>query len=93
MKDLTIKVIVVFICISLFFTLGTNAQPCTPNQSYTIPGVYPDSIPHAYVDSAYLTVLNFRSPPKDTVIGSLPAVVDSIKVLNISGLPAGFTYQ
>lgn len=77
-------------------TFLVNAQ-CTPDPLVTggIPGIYPDSatgIPHATVGIPYSTVFQLLVPV-DTTYQGLPAIVDSINVTGVSGLPSGFTYS
>lgn len=43
-------------------SLAATAQPCTVNTSYTVPGVYPDTLPTATVGQAYSTDITFMMP-------------------------------
>ncbi|REJ84893.1 MAG: T9SS C-terminal target domain-containing protein [Bacteroidetes bacterium] len=84
------------LAICLIFSFKGIAQ-CIPDTSITrnIPGIYPDSatgLPHAFVGVPYSTVLQVKVP-RDTVYQGLPAVIDSIKVTGVSGIPSGFSYQ
>jgi hypothetical protein len=70
-----------------------NAQ-CIPDSSFTNPGLYPDSatnLPHAIATVAYSTTITVVVPV-DTFYMGQSAVVDSIGVTGINGLPTGFTY-
>jgi hypothetical protein len=75
--------------------LGANAQ-CTPDNSLTQPGYYPEELDTAQIGQNYGMVLQLRIP-KDTnaVFGgqNIKADIDSIKLVNVVGLPSGFTYQ
>ena len=73
------------------FVITGRAQPCTPDLSYTIPGVYPDTLPYGYDGQSYSTVVDFKIP-KDTVVGCLPTAIDSFQILGLEGLPPGFTW-
>lgn len=87
------KNLTVFILAFLLFTVKGNAQ-CVPDVSITDPGIFPDSaagLPHAYLGVPYSTDIQFRVPV-DTVYLGLPAIITSIDVTNVTGLPTGFTY-
>lgn len=81
------------------FGLHTNAQ-CTPDQSITQPGIYPDSATNfmpAYVGYPYEQVVQ-AVIPQDTciVIISPPCQtvpIQSIDVVSVSGLPPNFAYD
>lgn len=83
---------VLFIALLAALPATASAQ-CTPDTSYIIPDVYPDSLEHAFVDSPYTAVVDFRTPPPDTNVGAFPATIDSLEITGFSGLPAGFTYD
>ena len=78
--------------LSCFFV---QAQFCTPDQSYTEPGFYPDTLPHAEENVAYSHTLHIRVI-EDTLamVGgqTVLADVDSAVLVEIIGLPDGFTY-
>lgn len=72
-----------------------NAQICTPDANLKEPGFLPAVLPDAKKDVAYseaITVLAF----KDTTVkqGSLvvKVYIDSMKIVNILGLPNGMSY-
>ncbi len=85
-----------------FFLLvmaGAQAQ-CIPdtNVTHNVNGVYPDSatgLPHAMVGDPYATTIQLKVV-RDTMyaVGPLmfPAVVDSLVITGVTGLPAGFSY-
>jgi len=73
-----------------FCCSGLMAQAqCTPDVSYTSAGYYPDSLPIALVDTPYLGVIDVRTPPKDI---ASPAILDSVVIDSVTGLPSGFSY-
>ncbi|HRH64794.1 MAG TPA: T9SS type A sorting domain-containing protein [Bacteroidia bacterium] len=81
------------------FALGVSSSgysQCVPdtNITHNVSGIYPDSatgLPHAVVGVPYLTDMQF-SIPTDTMYAGQPAVLDSIRITYMTGLPAGFTY-
>jgi len=88
------KFTLVLIVCSFFTSLSIFAQPCTPG-AYTDAGIYPDSIPGiptAYVNTLYNTVITVVVPT-DTIMFGSPLTIDSIGVVSVTGLPAGFTYN
>lgn len=84
------------------FTLITgfsaNAQ-CTPDTQFTYPGIYPDSVTgfaNANVGVFYDQLITNVVPSDSTfMIGPIPVTLtfDSLVVVNITGLPPGFTYN
>lgn len=78
----------------LSFVIALQAQPCTPDISYTSAGIYPDTttnLPQGAINQYYLGVLT-AVVPEDTTISGLTAIIDSIGVTSITGLPTGFTW-
>lgn len=65
---------------------------CTPDTTYTKPGIYPKNLPYAKEDSTYSETIQFKMP-KDT--NSILGLVkfDSIAIFAISNIPKGLTYQ
>ena len=82
----------------LLITFFVNAQ-CTPNPSYTLPGIYPDSatgLVDAYVGQAYNEVITIITPLDTTILitGILfPVTIIDISLDSVIGLPANFTYS
>lgn len=81
-----------------FIGITMAAAQCTPDNSYTTAGIYPDTIPHAIVGQNYSEVLQFRVPTDSTFdYNGQPAyctvtsvVIDSV---NWSGLDSkGFSF-
>ncbi|MDD5571368.1 MAG: T9SS type A sorting domain-containing protein [Bacteroidales bacterium] len=85
-----VKRILLSACIMLIALNIINAQ-CTPNASYGSLIYPPDSLPHATATVTYSSTIYCRIPT-DTVLGTLTATIDSVKVTNIKGLPSGFSY-
>lgn len=89
---------------AFFFYLNAYSQSCVVDtaalNSYIAPsswGVMPDTIdnlPPAYVNIQYDTFMSFRLPMfANELDPTLPAIqLDNLKLLNISGLPAGITF-
>ncbi len=72
-----------------------NGQSCTPNTSITTSGTYPDSLPMGTAGSYYEEVIQFRIPADTNAdLNGTPvyAVIDSIKVLEVIGMPDGLNY-
>lgn len=67
-------------------------QPCTPDLSYTVPGVYPDTLKYGYAGQSYTMVIDFRVP-KDTFVLTIPTTIDSLLITGLEGLPPGFSYE
>lgn len=87
-----------FFILSVFLSLNSNAQTCTPDPTYTAtPGVHPDSAANfssGVVNTPYnqnITVV----VPQDTVVPPLPWPIpfDSIHLVSIQNLPNGLTYM
>ncbi|MFN8165305.1 MAG: T9SS type A sorting domain-containing protein [Bacteroidia bacterium] len=83
--------------LSLIVTSISAGAQCVPDTSITHgdPGIYPDSatgLPHAIVGVAYSTDIQLRILT-DTTYLSLPATIDSINVIGVTGLPSGFAYS
>lgn len=74
---------------------GAMAQSCTPDQTITSPGTYPDILPDGTAGSYYEESVQFRIPA-DTNVDfngtTVNAVIDSIKVVDVKNLPAGVSY-
>jgi len=88
---------------ALFALVGLTSSAygqCTPDPQYTDPGVYPDSATNfmnACANSSYQQVVTIIVPADTTVevVPGFPVTLsmDSIRITNVSGLPAGFTYD
>ncbi len=88
------KLLVFAVPLVLLSYFSGYSQPCTPG-AYTDAGIYPDSIPGiptAYVNTPYNTVITVVVPT-DTIMFGSPLTIDSIGVVSVTGLPAGFTYN
>lgn len=75
--------------------IGANAQ-CTPDNALTQPGYYPEELDTAQIAQNYAMVLQLRIPKDTNVVfagQNIKADIDSIKLVNVVGLPTGFTYQ
>lgn len=79
----------------ILVTLKLNAQ-CTPDNTITKSGFYPDSLPPAQINQQYNQVLQFKIFKDTTVLvfGSLQkATIDSANIQKVIGLPAGITFK
>lgn len=80
----------------LFFASTLEAQECIPDNDLTEPGFYPDNLIPAVAGEAYEMVLQVRSI-SDTVVdfagNQVRAMIDSIQLTGVLGLPAGFSYS
>jgi hypothetical protein len=88
-----------FICTLLLLggVQAAQAQVCTPDQSVKNKpvGFHPDSIPSGKVNVPYSATIHVKTP-KDTMVtlGGFPvkANIDSVKVLKVLDMPAGFNF-
>ncbi len=88
----------IFSLISLLVLVWSNnvlAQNCTPDNTITAPGVYPEQPDTAYAGTSYEFVFQILAlKDTNTTFGGQPitAEIDSVNVLGVIGLPAGFSY-
>ena len=81
-----------------FAFIGAQAQ-CTPDSQFTLPGIYPDSatgLSTAIVGQAYNEVITIIAPLDTTgSVGTItvPVIVQTIELTNVTGLPASFSYD
>jgi hypothetical protein len=72
-----------------------NAQRCTPDNTIVSPGVNPEQLETAFSDQTYEFSFQVLAL-KDTVVlfagQTINATIDSIKVIDVIGIPAGFDY-
>jgi len=89
------KQIAAFLIAFLTISISVNAQ-CTPDTTIKDPGYYPDTFDPAVVGEKFAQELQLRVLP-DTVINyngfPVKAIIDSIKLLEIIGLPSSFSYE
>ena len=81
MKTFCLAIFAFFLCHFAF------AQPCTPNTSFTSPGLYPDTMPEGTVGQAYLADITFVMPTDTSGINFTNFQIVSIQ------LPAGLNWQ
>jgi hypothetical protein len=85
------KKYITLVLFNLFLIVMVSGQ-CIPDPAYTLPGIYPDSatgFPPAFATFEY----NFTVTaiiPVDTVLFNQTMNIDSIGVVEVTGLPAGF---
>lgn len=76
----------------LMLGIAAQAQPCTPDQNITQPGIYPDQLPDAKANTSYSEVIQFKFP-KDTSFGANEVPIDSVRIDSVKGFPDGFSFQ
>lgn len=90
----------ILLLLGTVFVGVTFAQTqCTPDPQYTESGIYPDSATNfasACVGQPY-TQLITNVVPSDTtttlpIVGNVTVAIDSINVVNVTGLPPGMTF-
>lgn len=84
------KLVLLFTFVALLFTQA-NAQFCTPDLTYTEPGIYPKQLPEAHVNEPYNETIQFKFP-KDTSYLGFVVPIDSVEILSVEGLPKDFKY-
>lgn len=80
-----------FIC-----AMTLNAQSCMPDSSLKKPGFSPAALTKAVVNTYYnegISVLTVRDTFTTALGPKWPVKIDSIKVLNVGGLPPGMSYK
>lgn len=75
----------------IFMKTNVNAQ-CTPASSLPSQGIFPDTFTSATVNEPYNQVIQFKINA-DTVFSGMQAKVDSLRILNVTGMPPGFSYN
>ncbi len=78
------KLIILF---SILFSNFAWAQPCTPNTSFTSPGLYPDTLPEGTVGQTYGETVTFVMPTDTSGFD-----FTNFEIVSIS-LPAGLSWQ
>src|SRR3989304_1075767 len=81
-----------------FFSIPLLAQPCIPDTSITVPGIYYNPMPDGCEGQPYSEVVNFAFPPDTTVTIPFPPFFltipfDSFVVSSVNNIPAGLNYQ
>jgi hypothetical protein len=89
-------ILLLVVSLTLWNQPAAQAQICTPDTAVGKLYIYPPVLAFAVAGYYYTQVLTFRVP-RDTVIstivGDVPAVVDSAKVLAILGIPPGYFFN
>ncbi len=81
--------------ISLLFAHFGFTQ-CTPNTQMPKGAILPESLKVGNKNIAYSDVIYYRAPLDTTAVtqfGTFPVRIDSMEIIKIEGLPAGFIYQ
>ncbi len=85
-----------FFATAFLLAASLSGQTCIPDKSLTKSGFLPAVLPPAEVNIAYnqgISVLTFRDTHTLVLGAKVPVKIDSIKVLRISGLPAGINFK
>jgi hypothetical protein len=82
---------IAFFIVLISITLKGMSQ-CTPASSLPTWGIFPSVLDPATIHVAYSQVIQFKTSV-DTVVSGVDAKIDSIFIINVTGLPASFTYQ
>jgi len=92
------KKLLLIASVAFFGALNLNAQ-CTPDASLTSSGIYPDSATNfvgGCVGQQYTQIVQ-NVVPLDTTVPvfgfPVPATIDSIVLVNVSGLPPGMNFS
>lgn len=83
-----------FLCFYLFIT-PLFAQNCVPATTITVPGIYADGLDTAIVDEPYEATIHVLALSDTNVVFSgseITALIDSVRLDTVLGLPNGFTY-
>jgi len=86
---------VLIVAAGLLISIQGLAQGCVPDQNITEAGFHPKSLSIANVGEAYKEVLQIRVFEDTSVIingNPIVAIIDSINVVDIKGLPSSFYY-
>jgi hypothetical protein len=88
-----------FFCFLFFFgiTINVKAQNCTPDETITTPGFYPrEELDVVIVNEDFKQIIQVLAI-KDTSVAfgsqQVTAIIDSMVLLDVFGLPEGFTYS
>lgn len=84
------------ILISLLFSGMLSAQICTPDTSFTTPGIYPSNLPDGCLNQMYDDVITVVVPQDTTInippFGNTTVPIDSIVLVNVKNLQTGLSY-
>lgn len=73
--------------VGLMFSASAFAQPCTPNTSFTQPGIYPDTMPTGTALSPYSENITFVMP-----LDTMNIDFTNFKIVSVS-LPVGLSWE
>ena len=91
------KLLFLLLIIASFGHAGVKGQSCTPDNQYTLPGIYPDTLvglPCAHTTVLYQTTITIITPTDSLYdlgapLGTINAIIDSIVVQDNSAIPDG----
>ncbi len=91
----TAKILFLFLSVSVASVL--YAQTCTPMTNFpSSQGTYPLEMDRAIIHETYSAIIHYKAPTDTTgTVGgqTITVTVDSLRITNVLGLPAGFTYE
>lgn len=79
-----------------FFGVFKLQAQCTPDNTITVPGFYPNTLPDAYLQTDYSEIIQFKIVKDTNVVfagNPVKATIDSAIVIGVTGMPPGITFQ
>ena len=90
------KKYLLLLTISMVAFLANSDAQCTPDAALNHTGFSPANLPPAYTDAPYSQTLSFYAVKDTTYLVNgnyYDVVIDSVQLMSLSGIPAGFTYN
>jgi hypothetical protein len=87
--------LIILVTLAHLFCFDSISQTCNPDTTYKDPGIFGDSIMSVVVDEYFEGVIHAIVPVDTNAVYlgvTVYALIDTIEVMEISGLPDGFTY-
>ncbi len=82
------KLLLCLSAILLFLVPLTSSAQCTIDYNYTVPGLYPDTLPDGYVGQFYSEDVTFVMP-----LDTQGFAFTNFKIQSITGMPFGLSWQ
>lgn len=79
-----------------FFAVFKLQAQCTPDNTITVPGFYPKSLPDAYLQTDYSEIIQFKIVKDTNVVfagNPVKATIELAIVIGVTGMPPGITFQ
>ncbi|MEM8888869.1 MAG: T9SS type A sorting domain-containing protein [Bacteroidota bacterium] len=80
-----------FLCLLLCFWNNALHAQCTPDSSISGTGIFPDTLVGTCAGLPYEQVIDLVIP-RDTVVQTFPALIDSLVLDSVAGLPPGLNF-